>query len=115
MTGDQDRSALGRLGGLSSAAKMTPEQRTERARKAVATRWRRENERRTAEGIAPTKPTRQPLDAEELEPFLAEVDERFGVDYPWPNKMSRKRQAILLARQAAARLANEAFTRRDDS
>jgi hypothetical protein len=31
----------GRKGGLNSAANMTPEERTERARKAVQTRWKK--------------------------------------------------------------------------
>jgi len=34
-------SEMGRKGGLASAAKLTPEQRQERARKAVVARWSR--------------------------------------------------------------------------
>ncbi len=34
-------SEMGRKGGMASAAKLTPEQRQERARKAVVARWSR--------------------------------------------------------------------------
>lgn len=107
MTGDL--SSRARQGGYAAAAAMTPEQRRERARKAVEARWARENERRAAEGRPPTKKTAKPLDDETLSVYLELVDERFGADYPWQYPTDRKRQALALARADTARMAAEAF------
>lgn len=101
-----------RLGGYAAMSKLTPEERSERARKAVETRWSRENARRAAAGEAPTKKTEPILSAEELAPWLEEVDRRFP-DQRWPNKESRRRQALLLARQSAAQAARASLGGRD--
>ncbi|QYF98279.1 hypothetical protein [Microbacterium sp. PAMC21962] len=100
----------GRVGGYASAAALTPEQRRERARKAVQARWDRENARRAAEGKAPTKKTAPALDDESLDYYLAQVDALFP-DREWKFASDRKRQAIALARADAARAAAEAFRR----
>lgn len=107
----------GRVGGYAAAAKLSPTERSERARKAVAERWRRENERRAAEGQAPTKKT-TPLLTDDAKAFYVErVDEIFGADYPWRYPSDRIRQAEKIARADAARTASEAFARkaRDDA
>lgn len=106
---DEGIAARARQGGYAAAARMTPEQRTERARKAVQARWARENERRAVAGEPPTKKTAPLLDDDSLAHYLARVDERFGADYPWKYPADRKRQALALAREEAARMAAEAF------
>lgn len=105
----------GQIGGYALAASRTPAERSEAARKAVQARWERENARRAAEGLPPTKKTHYPLEGEALDYYLALVDERFGRDYPWKFPSDRKRQAIALARADAARAAAEAFSRRGDA
>lgn len=102
------------LGGLRAASNMTPEERSERARAAAAARWARENERRAAEGLPSTKKRTPEPSADDLEPWLEEVDRRFP-DREWPNREARRRQAIILARTAAAELAAEAMKRRGDA
>ena len=110
MTADERSVRHGRRGGLTSSANMTPAERTERARKAVAARWAAENARRAELGLAPTKRTEQILSATELEPWLEEVDRQFP-DQRWENKEQRRRQALLLARQAAADILDGVFKR----
>lgn len=105
----------GQIGGYARAASLTPTERSEAARKAVTARWERENARRAAEGLPPTKKTHVPLDGEALAYYLRVVDERFGRDYPWRFPSDRKRQAIALAREDAARAAAEAFGRRGNA
>lgn len=112
MTADDPRTAARRLGGYARAAKLTPEERAESARKAVQARWAKVDAERAAAGLPPTRKTPQPLDAEALAYWCAIVDERFGADYPWKNAMSRKRQAIAMAREEFARRAAEAFAER---
>lgn len=102
------------LGGLRAAANMTPEQRAERSRKASEARWARENERRAAAGLPPTKRQAPEPSADDLEPWLEEVDRRYP-DRAWPNREARRREAIILARTAAAEAAAEAVRRRGDS
>lgn len=97
------------LGGIAAAANMTPEARRERARKAAAARWEKEDARRAAEGEPPTKKTPKPLPDDELDQWCLEVDRRFGADYPWRFPSDRKRQAVALAREAAARRVAEAM------
>lgn len=115
MTGRLPREVLtsrARLGGYAAAANLSPEERSERARRAVQARWAAENARRAAEGLPPTKKTEPLLSAEELEPWLEEVDRRYP-KRQWPNKEARRRQALLLARQAAAQAAQAALRGRD--
>lgn len=102
------------LGGLRAAANLTPEQRAERSRAASNARWARENERRTAAGLPPTKKHAPEPSADDLEPWLELVDEKWP-DREWPNREARRRQAIILARSAAAEAASEAMKRRGDS
>jgi len=87
---------------------MTAEERSARSRAAAQERWRRENERRAAEGLPPTRKHAPEPSAQDLEPWLEEVDRRFP-DRQWPNREARRRQAIILARAAAAEAIAEAF------
>lgn len=89
------------LGGLRAAANMTPEQRSERARKANLARQAKRDAAREAAGLPPRrKPLPEPS-ASELEPWLDECDRRFP-DRQWPNREARRRQAIILWRTAIA-------------
>lgn len=100
------------LGGLRAAANMSPEERSARARAAAEARWSRENERRAAEGLPPLQ-KRAPLpSAEELEPWLDELDRRYP-KRQWASSEARRREAILLLRTAAAEAASEAMKRRE--
>lgn len=102
------------LGGLRAAANMTPEQRSERARKAALAGVAKREAERAAAGLPPRrKPAPEPS-ADDLEPWLEEVDRRFH-GREWPNREARRRQAIILARTAAAEAAAEAIKRRSDS
>lgn len=100
------------LGGLRAAANMSPEARSERARKAATAMWAKRNAERAEQGLPPTKKRAPEPSADELEPWLDEVD-RLWPDREWPNRESRRRQAIILARAAAAEAASEAMKRRD--
>lgn len=102
------------LGGLRAAANLTPEERSERGRKAAAARWERERARRAAEGLPPLKSRKPEPSTEDLEPWLELVDQKWP-DREWPNRESRRRQAIILLRTAAAEAASEALKRRGDS
>lgn len=100
------------LGGLRAAANMTPEERSERARKAALIGVAKREAERAAAGLPPRrKPAPEPS-AEELEPWLEEVDRRWP-KRQWPNREARRRQAIVLLRTAAAEAASEAMKRRD--
>lgn len=89
------------LGGLRAAANMTPEQRSERARKANLARQAKRDADREAAGLPPSrKPLPEPS-ASELEPWLDECDRRFP-DRQWPNREARRRQAIILWRTSIA-------------
>ena len=102
------------LAGLRSAANLSPEERSERARKAALAGVAKRNAERAAAGLPPTK-KRAPLpSAEELEPWLDEVD-RLYPTRQWPSADARRREAILLMRTAAAKLASDALKRRGDS
>ena len=100
------------LGGLRAAANMTPEERSERARAASAARWAKENERRVAAGLAPTKKFAPQPSADDLEPWYEKVDELYP-DREWPNREARRREAIILARTAAAEAASDAIKKRE--
>lgn len=108
MTADERQRRASALGGFRAASNMSPEERSERSRAGATARWAKENERRAAEGLAPTKKSTPELSAEELEPFLEEVDRRWP-DREWPNREARRRQAIILARAAVAEAAAAAF------
>lgn len=97
------------LGGLTTAARMTPAQRRERASKAARARWARENAEREAAGLPPTNPSPSPVGDDELDEGYRLVRLRFP-DYQWPaDGVARRRQAIALLRERAARAAAEAF------
>lgn len=100
------------LGGLRAAANLTPEERSERSRKAASARWARENARRAAAGLPPVGRSLPEPSAEVLEPFLEEVDRRWP-DREWPNREARRRQAIILARTAAAEAAASYVAKRE--
>ena len=89
------------LGGLRAAANMTPEARSERARNAAAVREAKLNAEREAAGLPPRRKKPAEPSANELEPWLDEVDRRFP-DRQWPNREARRRQAIILWRTAVA-------------
>lgn len=100
------------LGGLRAAANMTPEERSERARKAALAGVAKREAERAAAGLPPRrKPAPEPS-AEELEPWLDEVDRRWP-DRQWPNREARRRQAIILARTAAAEAASAYLSKRE--
>jgi hypothetical protein len=100
------------LAGFRTAANMTPEERSERARVAATKRWALEDERRAAAGLAPLKRRPPEPSAEELEPWLELVDQKWP-DRQWPNREARRRQAIILLRTETAELAAEAMKRRE--
>lgn len=89
---------------------MSPEARSARGRAAAEERWRRENERRAAAGLPPTKKHLPEPSAEELEPWLEETDRRFP-DREWPHREARRRQAIILYRAALAETIADAMRR----
>jgi hypothetical protein len=101
------------LGGLRAASNMSPEERSARARKAALAGVEKRNAERAAIGLPPTK--KRPLEpsADELEPWLEEVD-RLYPQRKW-GREARRRQAIMLARTAAAEAASEALKRRGDA
>lgn len=102
----------GALGGLRAATNLTPEERSERGRKAAQARWAKENAKRAAEGLPPRGRRAPEPSAEDLEPWLEEVDRRWP-DRAWPNREARRRQAIILARAAAAEAAAEYIAKRE--
>jgi hypothetical protein len=91
-----------RLAGFAAATSMTPEARSERARKGAAGKWAKDDARREAEGLPPRKPPKRIPSARELEPWLLEVDRRWP-DREWRYADERARQAIILAREYMAR------------
>lgn len=103
-------SRRGRTGAFAAHSNRTPEERSAIARKAAEARWAAENKRRAELGIAPTKRTVPLLSAEELEPWLEEVDRRFP-DTKWSSQEQRRRQALLLARRAAAAAIDDVLKR----
>lgn len=100
--------AASSLGGLRAAANMTPEARSERARKAAAVREAKRDAERAEAGLPPRRKRAPEPSAAELEPWLDEVDRRFP-DREWPNREARRRQAIILWRTAAAEAVAAAF------
>lgn len=103
-----DMAAMGRIGGYARAVTQTSEQLSEAGTRAANARWDRERERRRAEGLPPVRPTRRVLTDDELEHWLGVVDERFP-GRVYANRMQRRRLAERLAREAAARLIDEAL------
>lgn len=98
------------LGGLRAAANLTPEARSERSRLAATARWAKSDAEREAAGLPIRKRRAPEPSAEDLEPFLDDVD-RLWPDRQWPNREARRRQAIILARTAAAEAASGALNR----
>ncbi|MBT2494241.1 hypothetical protein J7E45_01350 [Microbacterium sp. ISL-59] len=99
------------LGGLRAAANMTPQERSDRAKRARAVQLQREDARRAEAGLPPRKRRAPEPSAEDLDPWLEKVDELFP-GREW-GREERRRQAIVLARTAAAEAASESMKRRD--
>lgn len=114
MTGDEKRQpptptrAGLSLGGLRAAANMTPEERSERSRKAAAVREAKRDAERAAAGLPPRKKAAPEPSASELEPWLEAVDEKWP-NRQWPNREARRRQAIILWRTAVAEIIADAM------
>lgn len=100
--------ALGRIGGQATAAKYTDAEQSARLKAVRAARTKKDDARRAAEGLPPRTPTPKPLSDEALRYWLDRVDERFP-DRVFENRMQKRRLAVRLAREAAARSAAAAF------
>lgn len=100
-TGVPFNSQRGRLGALTAHANKTEAERTAHAQKMANARWATVRAERIAQGLPPKSVRRPLLNAEELEPWLALVDETFPLEV-FPSLEARKRRAILLARRAQA-------------
>lgn len=96
------------LGGLRAASNMTPEARSERARKAAQAREAKRDAERAAAGLPPRKKPMPEPSAAELAPWLEEVDKRYP-DRVWPHREARRRQAVILWRTAVAEHIASAF------
>lgn len=99
---------LARIGGYARAAKLSEDEMREQMRKVRAARSAKDEKRRKDAGLPPVAPTSKPLSDDDMTTWLAVVDERFP-DRVWENRMQRRRLAVRLAREAAARAAAEAF------
>ncbi len=89
------------LGGLTAAANMTPEERSERGRRGAAVTNAKRAAAREAAGLPPAKKRAPEPSAAALEPFLRMVDEKWP-NREWGSGEARRRQAILLLRIATA-------------
>jgi len=101
-------SALGRIGGQTRVANMTEAELSADMRARRAIRTERDRARREAAGLPPSKPTPKMLTDDELAYWLSVVDERYP-EREYSNRMQRRRLAIRLAREEAARIAERAF------
>lgn len=107
---DQRRRA-GTLGGLTTAMRMTPEERTERARKAglAAAAKRRADSEAAGRVIKPRAPRVMP-GLDELEPYLEAIDaEPRNAPLTYEQRM---REAVIRHRRDVASIAVEAAKRR---
>jgi hypothetical protein len=80
---------------------MTPQERSEAASRAAKAKWAKVNAEREAAGLPLTKPVAPLMSATELEPWLEEIDRRWP-DRVWNGYEERRREAMILARLAAA-------------
>ncbi|WP_347756095.1 hypothetical protein [Agrococcus sp. ProA11] len=104
--------ALGRLGGLASTSRQSPEERSAQMSRASKARWAKENLKRAAEGREPTKAWSSPIGDEDLAEWLEHLDETMPEARYWPTE-PRRRQALLLMRQSIAQATIEAMNRGD--
>lgn len=102
--------ALGRKGAWALNARLSPEERSESARRAVAARWAKENARREALGLPPTKKWEPELEADDLDAWLEELDASMPEARLWPHE-KRRRQAVLLMKKSIADATVEAMKR----
>lgn len=102
--------ALGRKGGLAATSQMTPEERSARMSAASKARWAKENARRAAEGREPTKSWVSPLEGEDLDEWLRELDEQNPAARGWTHEQ-RRRQALVMLRKAIADATVDAMNR----
>ena len=102
---------LASIGGYARAAKLSEEEMREQMRRVRAARTAKDDARRAEQGLPPRVPTPKPLSDEELAFWLSVVDERFP-DRVYENRMQKRRLALRLAREAAARAAEAAFRNR---
>lgn len=107
----EEMRALGVIGGYARAAKLSEEEMREQMRRVRAARTAKDDARRAEQGLPPRVPTPKPLSDEELAFWLSVVDERFP-DRVYENRMQKRRLALRLAREAAARAAEAAFRNR---
>lgn len=100
--------ALGRIGGLTRAANLTEAEMKAQMSRVRAARTKKDDERRAAAGLPPRVPTPKPLSDEELAYWMSVCDERYP-DRVYENRMQKRRLALRLAREQAARMAEQAF------
>lgn len=106
----EEMRALGVIGGYARAASMTEEEMREQMRRVRAARTAKDDARRAEQGLPPRVPTPKPLSDEELAYWMTVCDERFP-DRVYENRMQKRRLALRLAREEAARIAEAAFRR----
>lgn len=104
----EDMITLGRIGGYARAASMTEDEMRAQMRRVRAARTARDDARRAAEGLPPRTPAPKPLSDDELVYWLQVADERYP-DRVYDNRMQKRRLAVRLARESAARMADRAF------
>lgn len=100
--------ALGVIGGYARAANLTEEEMRVQMRRVRAARTAKDDARRAEQGLPPRVPTPKPLSDEELAYWMTVCDERYP-DRVYANRMSKRRLALRLAREDAARMAEAAF------
>ncbi|WP_306232545.1 hypothetical protein [Agrococcus beijingensis] len=102
--------AIGRKGAWALNARLSPEERSASASRAVAARWAAENARREAQGLPATKKWQPELDGDDLDAWLEELDSSMPEARLWPHE-KRRRQAVLLMKKAIADAAVDAWKR----
>ncbi|WP_103663108.1 hypothetical protein [Microbacterium sp. CJ77] len=107
----EEMRALGVIGGYARAASLTEDEMREQMRRVRAARTAKDDARRAEQGLPPRVSTPKPLSDEEEAFWLTVVDERFP-GRVYDNRMQKKRLALRLAREAAARAAEAAFRNR---
>lgn len=104
----EEMAALGRIGGQARAASLSEAEMSAAMRRARAARTAKDDARRAEQGLPPRVPTPKPLSDEDMTYYLSLVDERYP-DRVYDNRMQKRRLAVRLAREEAARMAERAF------